>query len=294
MEHDPTLSVESAGRNLNIWTTKENGGTPLVFHFGSPGPPVEWPALETAAANNGFKLVTYARPGYSGSSRHPGRCVADAAADTAAVLDALGEDEYLVAGWSGGGPHALACAALHSDRCLGVASLAGVVPFDAPDIQFTAGMADENVEEFELAARGEDELRPYLEAFLEGAEHVTGDEVAEALGGLISDVDRAALTSQLSEVMANLLRRTARDGLYGWLDDDLAFAKPWGFELETVQAPVAVWQGRQDRMVPYAHGEWLVANIPDARARLSEEEGHISLVGQLETIITDLANLAGP
>jgi len=123
--------------------------------------------------------------------------------------------------------------------------------------------------------------------------HITGDQVAEALGGLITEVDRTALTGELAEVLAASLRLAAADGLEGWLDDNLAFVAPWGFDISSISVPVAVWHGRQDKMVPFSHGEWLVEHIPSAEARLRDDEGHLSLVAnRLGDILDGLVSLA--
>jgi pimeloyl-ACP methyl ester carboxylesterase len=219
--------------------------------------------------------------------------VADAVTDTVAVLDELGVGPFMVLGHSGGGPHALACAALISDRCQAAVSLAGVAPFEAEDLDWMAGMAEENVEEFTTVLKGEETLRPFLLAYAEHFSQVSSEDVEASLAGLLSDVDRAALTEELSEMMARSLRQAAEDGVEGWIEDDLAFAKSWGFDLSSIEVPVGVWQGRQDRMVPFAHGEWLQSNIKTSRARLLDDEGHISLLThRFGDIITDLVELA--
>ncbi|CAN5901864.1 alpha/beta hydrolase [soil metagenome] len=225
----------------------------------------------------GLRLLSYARPGYSGSSRQPGRSIADAAADTAAVVDAIGASDFVTVGHSGGGPHALACAALLPDRCRAAVTLGGVAPHDAAGIDWMAGMADENAEEFTTALDGEAVLRPYLTRYVQQFADVTAEDVAASLAGLVSDVDRAALTADLADMMARSLQRAAVDGVDGWIDDDLAFTKPWGFDVAAIAVPVAVWQGRHDRMVPFDHGQWLIDHIPTARSRLLDDEGHISL-----------------
>ena len=193
--------------------------------------PDEFPLLTDALDERGWQLVAYARPGYAGSSRHEGRSVADAAGDVATILDQLGLDRFLTIGWSGGGPHALACAALLPDRCEAAASLAGVAPFDADGLEFLAGMGPENVEEFGAAARSRDELEAFVERFADELSKVTGDEIAESLGDLVDDVDRDALTGEFAETLARMLRRAVSAGIAGWFDDDLAFVKPWGFDL---------------------------------------------------------------
>lgn len=292
VSESPPISVRVGDRHLNSWLGGDEQGLALVFHAGTPAPPVHWGSLDAAARERGLRLISYARPGYSGSTRHPGRSIADAATDTAAVLDELGAQEFVVLGHSGGGPHALACAALLPGRCLAAVSLASVAPFDAVDLDWMAGMADENVQEFTTVLEGEAVLRPYLTTYAEQFSAVTAEDVATSLAGLVSDVDRVALTGELADMLARSLRLAAADGVEGWLDDDLAFAKPWGFDLGIIETPLAVWQGRHDRMVPFAHGEWLHSHIAASRSRLLEGEGHISLLtNRLGDILSDVLEL---
>lgn len=278
MRNEPPVEVANGERVLNVWQGGIRGGPAVVFHLGTPFPPATWPALDLLARERNAHIISYARPGYSGSTRHPARLVADAAADTAAVLDAFDVERFGVIGWSGGGPHALACAALLADRCDRAVSLAGVAPYAEADLDWTDGMGEENVEEFGVVLEGEAKLRPYLAEYTASFAEVTGPEVAESLAGLVIEADKAALTGEMADVMARSLRRAAEDGLDGWVDDDLAFVEPWGFELGTIDVPVAVWQGKQDRMVPYTHGAWLVEHIPSAIPRLFDLEGHITLL----------------
>jgi pimeloyl-ACP methyl ester carboxylesterase len=271
----------------------DGGDRPLVFHWGTPSAAVWFDPLAAAAAKVGLRLVTYSRPGYAGSTTRPGRSVADAADDVTAILDALGADTFVTMGWSGGGPHALACAALLPDRCVAATSLAGVAPYPADGLDWLAGMSAENVEEFSAAFEGERILTPKLELMAGDLETVRGADLATALSGLVSDVDKAALTGDFADTLAEAFRRSVSTGIAGWRDDDLAFARNWGFDLETIQRPVAVWQGGQDRMVPFAHGEWLAAHIPTARVHLYPDEGHLSLgVASLDRIVAELAKLS--
>ena len=277
------------GRNLDVLRHGAPDAFPLVFHCGTPNAPAEFPQLFDAVTDRGWQLVAHARPGYAGSARHEGRSIADAASDVAAILDHIGQTEFVVLGWSGGGPHALACAALLPDRCRAAASLAGVAPYDAGGLDFLAGMGPENVEEFGAAARSHDELRDFLENFAAGLRDITAEQVAGELGGLIDHVDRGALTGELAASMARMLRRAVSTGIAGWFDDDLAFVKPWGFDLDTIPVPVSIWQGAHDKMVPFAHGEWLADHVPNARVHLYDDEGHLSLVNRLSRILEDLS-----
>jgi pimeloyl-ACP methyl ester carboxylesterase len=286
-----TVRTEVGG-DLEVLVAGPEDGLPLVFHVGSPSAATYLPQLVEPAAERGLRTVIPSRPGYSRSTPRPGRSVADVAADVSSVLGRLDRRDFVTLGWSGGGPHALACAALLPDRCRATATLAAVAPLDAEGLSWTAGMGPENVAEFGAALSGEAALTAFLRSEAEVFSVVTGAEVAQALRGLVSEVDKAALSGEVAEVVADMFRRALSTGIAGWRDDDLAFVRPWGFDLSAIEVPVSVWQGRQDRMVPFAHGEWLAAHIPTARAHLYDNEGHLSLVAQLPRIIDDLLELA--
>ncbi|MFG1603821.1 alpha/beta fold hydrolase [Actinoplanes sp. NPDC049265] len=282
------------GRSLEYFVAGPEGGTPLVLHSGTPSAAVIFEPLAAAVGRHGLRLVVYSRPGYAGSTPQPGRTVASAAADVAAVLDEVGAERFYAVGWSGGGPHALACAALLPGRCLAAASIAGVAPYTADGLDWAAGMGPENVEEFGAAVRGTEALTPYLEAQEAELAAVRGEQVAAALGGLVSEVDQAALTGEYADYVAESFRAAVSTGIAGWLDDDLAFVQEWGFDLEGAAAPVSIWQGGEDRMVPYAHGEWLAARVPQAAVHLHPGEGHLSLMfNHLDDIVTELIARGG-
>jgi pimeloyl-ACP methyl ester carboxylesterase len=275
---------------VNVQLAGLADGLPLVLHHGTPGGAATWPATLEAAKVRGLRLVMPARPGYPGSTPQPGRRVADVAADVAALLDALDCDAFLTAGWSGGGPHALACSAVLRGRCLGTATIAGVAPYQAPGLDWLAGMGPENVQEFGAAVAGEASLSEFLDGAAAGLRTVQGAQVIAELGGLLSAPDKAALTSEFAGYLAASMRSACSEGIAGWRDDDLAF---WGFPLDSA-GPVAVWQGSEDLMVPPAHGKWLAKHLPGARARLRRGEGHLTFVAAgLGEVLDDLIDLAG-
>ncbi|HXQ60121.1 MAG TPA: alpha/beta fold hydrolase, partial [Acidimicrobiales bacterium] len=268
-------------------------GTAVVFHHGTPFSAVPYGVAADGVSSRGARLVSWSRPGYAGSTRRPGRRVADVAADTDDVLDALGHDRFVTIGWSGGGPHALACAALMPGRCQAAALIAGVAPFRAEGIDWLDGMGPENIEEFALAVEGGQPFSDFLRTQAAQFASLTGPDVAASLGGLVSEVDRRALTGDFADFMARAIVAAVSVGTDGWHDDDMAFIGDWGFDLSHIECPVAVWQGQQDRMVPFAHGVWLAAHVPGARPHLLPDEGHVSLaVGIFGHILDDLLALA--
>jgi pimeloyl-ACP methyl ester carboxylesterase len=280
------------GRRLAARSAGELGSRVLLLLTGTPSGALVFEPFAAAAQARRLGFVTYARPGYGDSTRRRGRSVADCAEDVATIARALSLDRLYVAGWSGGGPHALACAALLPGLVAAAATVAGVAPHDAAGLDWSAGMGPENVEEFHRALAGPEALVPFLEAHAAELADVTGAQVADALGGLVTEVDRAAITGGVADYLAAEFREAVRTGVDGWLDDDLAFVRDWGVGLDELQTPVTIWQGAQDLMVPFAHGEWLAANVAGARARLLPGEGHISLVGRFEEIVDDLLERA--
>jgi pimeloyl-ACP methyl ester carboxylesterase len=288
MRGDDFVLELPGGRRLEGWARESASTTGLLFHLGTPCAGVPYEPVVAEAAGRDLRFVTYSRPGYGGSTRCAGRTVADCCDDVVAIAGSLGLERLHVVGWSGGGPHALACAALLPELVVSTATLAGVAPWDAEGLDWTDGMADENLEEFGAAAAGPEVLEALLESAVDDLRGRTGQTVAEALGGLVTDVDRAALTGELADYLADLNREAVANGPWGWIDDDLAFIRDWGFSLAAVATPVTVWQGRQDAMVPYAHGEWLARHVSGARPMLLEDEGHISLVRRFDDVVEDL------
>src|SRR3954447_26337683 len=152
------------GRTLAVLEAGPADGPAIVTQHGSPAAGRFFgPELESAQAR-GIRLIAFHRPGFGGATPNPGRSVADAATDVAAILDALGLDRFATYGWSGGGPHALACAARLPDRCAAACSIAGVAPFDAVGVDWMAGRGEGNVAEFGTALAGREPLTEYCRA----------------------------------------------------------------------------------------------------------------------------------
>ena len=273
-----TRTIEGPdGRLLELELSGPADGRLLVLHHGTPGAGSVYPPWTADGAQRGLRHLSYSRPGYAGSTRHAGRAVADCAADVAAIVDELGVDRFYTAGISGGGPHALACAALLPDRVIAAASIAGAAPSDAPDLDFLAGMGAENIEEFGAAIAGEAALRPFIEEMAVGLSGSTVEKMTATLGDLLGAADRAALTGEFAQYLLDKIAAALAGGVDGWLDDDFAFVSAWGFDVGAITVPVAVWQGGDDRFVPLGHGEWLAANVAGATRHIRPEHGHLSL-----------------
>jgi pimeloyl-ACP methyl ester carboxylesterase len=265
------------GRALRVRDVGDPDGVPVVVHHGTPGSRRFRERWLEDARERGIRLIGFDRAGYGGSERNPGRSVADVAADVEAICDELGLDRVLTHGSSGGGPHALACAALLGDRVAAAATLCSVGPFDAADLDFLAGMGEDNVVELGAAVEGEGRLGPLLEQYSEGILAADPEELAGEIASILSPPDVAVVNAGLATELLGSIREGIGSSRAGWLDDDLAFVRSWGFELSSIAVPVVLWQGRQDLMVPAAHGEWLADHVPGAEAHLSDEDGHLSI-----------------
>ncbi|MGB8195961.1 MAG: alpha/beta hydrolase [Acidimicrobiales bacterium] len=278
MNYDEFTLALPDGRSLEVATLGEATGATVLFHHGTPGSANLVRMLAPLAEDGSLFLITTSRAGYGKSSRDEGRNVASVVGDSRAVLDALGRDDYVAVGWSGGGPHALACAALDAPRCRAAWSLAGVVPTDL-DFDWTEGMGPENVEEFALAKEGGPKYEAQISAYGEAFAKATKDDVVELFGGLLSDPDKAVFEpEERREAFASSLRQGFEFGSDGFYDDDRAIMTEWGFDPTTITVPVSVWFGDHDLMVPRTHGEWLAANLPTSVRYFFPGDGHVTLV----------------
>ena len=235
----------------------------VLWHHGSPQTGAPLQPLLAAADKRGVRLLSYGRPSYGGSSPRPGRTVASAASDVAQIADALGIARFAVMGASGGGPHALACAALLPDRVSGAACLAGPAPFDAAGVDWFRGMASDGAA-LRAAVAGRQARERY-----QATEEFDPESFTER--------DYAALAGAWSSLSADVGLASAA-GADGLIDDDLAFVAPWGFNVTDITAPVLIVQGGQDRVVPPAHADWLLRQCQDAELWFRPNDGHISIL----------------
>jgi pimeloyl-ACP methyl ester carboxylesterase len=273
------------GRTLHVYDEGDPDGLVVVEHHGTPGSGLGYPPDVEIARERGLRVIAYDRAGYGGSTAKPGRRVVDIASDVEDVLDALGIERFASLGASGGAPHSLVMGARLADRCVAAAAIACPTPWDAEGIDQLAGMGEQNVEEFTAAMQGEDALEAFLVPMAAEMTAATPEELKDVISTLLPPVDREIWTGDRAVHAKESMDRALASGIGGWRDDDLAFVRPWGFELAEIRTPTLLWQGVQDLMVPVAHGRWLAERIPGVEAHISEPDGHLSIaVGRLGEI----------
>jgi pimeloyl-ACP methyl ester carboxylesterase len=261
--HDVRLTD---GRTVRVHDSAAPGSAEVftvLWHTGSPQTGALLDPLLTAADVRGIRLFSYGRPSYGGSSPLRGRDVASAAGDVEQIAEELGVGRFATMGASGGGPHALACAALLPDRVSGVVSIAGLAPFAAEGLDWFAGMASDGAS-LRAAAEGRSSRERY-------------EETAEFDPASFNARDFAALDGKWVSLGHDVAKASA-DGPEGLIDDDLAFVNPWGFDVSSITAPALLVHGGADRVVPLAHSEWLLDHLEDAELWIRPKYGHVSIL----------------
>jgi len=267
------------GRTLAVEDAGDPAGRVVLAHLGTPDSRHLYGPWVADAVGRGLRLICYDRPGYGGSTPQPGRSIADCVSDVRAICAALEIDRLAMWGWSGGGAHVLACAALLPDLVAAAASLAGNAPYGAAGLDYFAGMSQDDADETRLMLTDPEAARANVDKDREGLLAASASEMAQGFASMSAPVDAAVLQGEGE--MAAWLAYAIHDGLapgsQGWWDDNRAHLDPWGFELADITVPVLLLHGRQDNFVPFGHGQWLATHIPGVEARLLDDDGHLTV-----------------
>jgi pimeloyl-ACP methyl ester carboxylesterase len=281
MEVDTVIVRDSEGRSLGIAAADIRAGFPLLLHSGSPGSRVLYQPAVELAAEYGFRMVSYDRPGYGLSDPRPGRLVADAVEDALVIADELGFQRFATWGFSGGGPFALACAARLGDHVSAACVFASLGPSDAPDLDFLTGRSKEFRAEVKLFTDNRQQAREKYRADAAGQLESMSDAATWiSFWGERAGVDDAH-SQRLAHHLAASTREAARQGDEGWWEDWVAFLSPWGIDLAGIDVPVQLWHGEKDLAAPIEHGRWLADHIPGVDAHLLPEDDHSTIESEI-------------
>ncbi|WP_459799751.1 alpha/beta fold hydrolase [Herbidospora sp. RD11066] len=277
--------VTPDGKRLGVQDKGPPSGKPVFLLHGTPGSRFV-PAPEVSELRrDGIRLITFDRPGYGVSDSREGRTVADAAADVKVIADALGIDRFAVAGRSGGGPHALACAALLPARTTRAASLVSLAPPDAVGLDWFRGMTESNVRAFKTAEKGRDAVADSLRP---AARKIQRDPASKIQGLLQESPESDRRTVSDADIRRMLLRNFAeafRGSADGWIDDVVAFSSDWSFDPGQIKVPTMIWHGEKDVYSPVAHAEWLGCRIPGATLRIDSGVAHFGAIEVLPEVL---------
>lgn len=264
-------------------------GVPIFLLHGTPGSRSGPKPRSSVLYRYGIRLITYDRPGYGGSTPQPGRTVADAANDIATIADDLDIGRFSIVGRSGGGPHALACAALLPDRVARTAVLVCFAQPDATDLEWFEGMTPGNTRDF--AAASADPLR-LVERLKEQAERTQRDpeSLLAQLEAEMTWPDRRVVQDlAIRRLLAQTYREALRSGPHGWIDDVLALRRDWGFSLSAISGRVRLWHGEQDNFAPVSHTRWLARQIRNSEVHVQPGAAHFASVEILPDMLDWLA-----
>ena len=273
------------GRQLSVDVTGDLNGSPVFLLHGTPGSRLGPRPRSLLLHRLGVRLISFDRPGYGDSDRLPGRRVADVAMDVAAIADAFGLEQFAVAGRSGGGPHALACAALLPERVRRAAVLVSLAPREADGLDWFDGMADSNVDAYAGPAGRLDRV---IARLTETADIVRDDPavlIARLREEMTEDDRRVVADAGIRLGLMRAYAEALRQSPYGWIDDVRAFRTEWGFDPASVSVPVLLWHGERDMFSPVGHSRWLGSRIPDAMVVVKSDAAHFDALSVLPDLL---------
>lgn len=279
------------GRVLRFAETGHLDGIPVFIHGGTPGSYVFFAPWVAEAERLGIRLIGHDRPGYGESTPLPSRNVASVANDVAAIATHLGLKRLATVGASGGGPHALACAALLPELITAAVAMESVAPYPAEGLDWFANTDEGTTAEFRAAVQGREAMTAFVSAAADELVNMPLDAMIEWFRSMSSSAADDATLEATARWFFEASREGLKHGNAGWIDDDLAFCTPWGFDLAQIRVPTLLLHGVQDTMVPIAHCRWMAEQIPGVEARYFDHENHGTLFGrQAPVALTWLVN----
>ncbi|MFC1441836.1 alpha/beta hydrolase [Streptacidiphilus sp. N1-10] len=294
---DARMVSAKNGRQLCVKEWGKKNGTAVFVLHGTPGSRIGVAPRDGVLYRQGIRLIAYDRPGYGWSDRHLGRRVVDAAEDVEAIANQLDVDRFAVVGRSGGGPHALACAAKLGDRVIGTAALVSLAPRIGDDgmrDSWFEGMGPGNREEYGRAMEGlealTESLRKRARAIHKAPEELITQLLAEVRAADLQVIADAGIRRILKDSYREALRQ---DG-DGWIDDALAFVDDWGFRLSEITSRVLLWHGTDDVFSPVSHSSWLHEHLPGSELGMEPGAAHFDAIARLPDVLSLLTKPGAP
>lgn len=287
-----TVAVRD-GRRLSFAEYGTPRGEALVWMHGTPGSRRQIPfEARRYAEEHGLRIVGVDRPGIGSSTPHLYPELLDWTHDLVMLLDALAIEDVRVIGLSGGGPYALAAGAALPERVCGVGVLGGVAPTRGPDAA-AGGVIQLAVRLAPLIALARVPMGMALTAGIRLVKPLAGPGL-DLYAALQPAGDKKLLgRPEFKAMFLDDLLNGSRFQTSAPLNDLVLFTRDWGFGPSDVSAPVVWWHGDADHIVPFAHGEHMVARLPHAELRVIDGESHLGGLGIAEEVIASMMKLPG-
>ena len=271
----------SDGRNLEFLRNAPVKTSAIILHAGTTQDLTGWQTwLDYFASKNVFAMAI-GRSGYVGSTKKPGRITIDIANDVAELASALGIKRFVNIGLSGGGQHAIATGL--DSRSAGVVTVGSLAPYAELGENFYTGMQQADLDEYADALKDINLLVKRFQSWL------TKDTSESIAGNTLSDNDMKASAKPTWSCLIQSCNFTMSQG-WDWVADDYSsYLNPWGFDPREVKVPAVIWQGGLDKNVPFQHGMWLAANMPNARLEFRADESHLGIFVNYEVEIMESA-----
>jgi pimeloyl-ACP methyl ester carboxylesterase len=278
------------GRDLAYAEYGDPQGTPVFFFHGTPGSRLFHPPDEVTK-RLGVHLICVDRPGYGASTFQPNRRLLDWSKDVASLADALNIDTFIVAGHSGGGPHALACAYALPDRVKAAGTISGAGPAEAPGA--AQGLILMNWLGFTLMRYVPWPLAyPMVRWFFrrqaaDPAKAIDLDQESRPLAD-----NKVFELPDIREICIQSDVEAYRPGLLGLAWDVRLITGPWGFTLEKIEVPVHIWHGTADNTTSLTMARYMAGKIPNSKLTIYDGEAHMLLIPHWEEILKTLIGMS--
>jgi len=267
----------------------DSSGTPVLYHHGWPGSRLEARFTHETACTFGLRIIAPDRPGYGASTQAPSRTLADWAPDAESLMEHLGIRRFAAIGISGGAPYALACAAALPARVTRVCLVSAMGPVDR-----NGALRDFDPVRrvsLRLAARRSPLMRGLLQGAVGPLIARNADRFVATLARSCAPADRTTLArAEVQARMAASFREGLRSGAAGAARDLELYAAPWAIALARIEAPVDLWHGEADGIIPAWLARQLAEQLPTVTTRILPGEGHYSLpLRYLGTILCEVS-----
>lgn len=267
--------VTPDGRGLQVESTGDPTGRTLFFFNGTPTSRKIFHEMADEANSRGAHLICYDRPGYGGSTPHPGRTVADSALDVSVIAKHFEVDRMAVWGISGGGPHVIAAAVLLPELVCAAATFASLAPFASSNFDYFEGMPEKKRSQRGLYFSDPVGFQSHLRESREEIMNASDDYLAAKLHAMPAET---RVSRSFYRFSYETMRIALENGIEGYWEDYQAFFSDWGFDFSYNAVPIQLWHGRGDLDIPFPHSQWLSRAIPQSELHITQTDGHFSIL----------------